>query len=219
MLCYALFALRNIVARGKKIMDDLITKKQFLQETGLSYGQLYRWKRAGLLPDEWFMKRSATTGQETFFPRERMLARVAFIQERKDKYSLEELAAMLKPDLKTINFTLGETCQVIDAQAANRLFTGRESVGYGDLLLAVLAEEVPAEVQNLVLDSAEEWATKLQTESRVAVMELPDGQYSLLVQGDVPILPGKNTRLLGVWPLYAATVKLNSRLENIQIEG
>ena len=68
-----------------------ISKKELLNETGISYGQLYRWKRDGLIPEEWFIKRSAFTGQETFFPRDRMLARVKAILALKDTHSLDEI--------------------------------------------------------------------------------------------------------------------------------
>ena len=51
---------------------ELISKKELLQQTGISYGQLYRWKREKLIPEEWFIKQSSYTGQETFFPREQI---------------------------------------------------------------------------------------------------------------------------------------------------
>lgn len=70
---------------------DEISKKELLNETGISYGQLYRWKREGLIPEEWFVKRSAFTGQETFFPRDRMLARVRTILAQKDSQSLDQI--------------------------------------------------------------------------------------------------------------------------------
>ena len=66
-----------------------ISKKDLLAETGISYGQLYRWKREGLIPEEWFVKRASYTGQETWFPRERVLERVGLILEMKDEESLE----------------------------------------------------------------------------------------------------------------------------------
>lgn len=47
-----------------------ISKKDLLQVTGISYGQLYRWKREGLIPENWFVKRPSSTGQETFFPKD-----------------------------------------------------------------------------------------------------------------------------------------------------
>ena len=33
---------------------NLISKKELLDQTGISYGQLYRWKRKGLIPEAWF---------------------------------------------------------------------------------------------------------------------------------------------------------------------
>ena len=87
-----------------------ISKKDLLVETGISYGQLYRWKRDGLIPEEWFIKRSAFTGQETFFPRERMLARVRAILELKDTHSLEEIRENLAA--KTTVYKLRETLRV-----------------------------------------------------------------------------------------------------------
>lgn len=73
-----------------------ISKKDLLKETGISYGQLYRWKREGLIPEEWFMKRSAFTGQETFFPRDKIIPRVEAILEMKERYSLEEMAKIFE---------------------------------------------------------------------------------------------------------------------------
>ncbi|MEG0273771.1 DUF4004 family protein [Amedibacillus sp. YH-ame10] len=74
-----------------------ISKKDLLEETKISYGQLYRWKREGLIPEEWFEKRSSYTGQETYFPREEILKRIEMIQQLKDVYSLDELSKMLNP--------------------------------------------------------------------------------------------------------------------------
>ncbi len=73
-----------------------ISKKELLKQTGISYGQLYRWKREGLIPEEWFEKRSAFTGQETFFPRELVLERVKGIQSMKDDLSLSEIRERLE---------------------------------------------------------------------------------------------------------------------------
>lgn len=76
---------------------NLISKKDLLAMTGISYGQLYRWKRERLIPEDWFVKQSSYTGQETFFPREQILSRVQSILEMKDKHSLEEMAEIFSP--------------------------------------------------------------------------------------------------------------------------
>ncbi|MDR2035987.1 MAG: YhbD family protein [Coriobacteriales bacterium] len=76
-------------------VQNVISKKDLLRETGISYGQLYRWKREGLIPEEWFDKRSAYTGQETFFPRKLVLERLEAIQSMKEGLSLSEIREQL----------------------------------------------------------------------------------------------------------------------------
>ena len=45
--------------------EELISKKALLEKYAISYGALYRWKRKGLIPEEWFIKKATVTGQET----------------------------------------------------------------------------------------------------------------------------------------------------------
>ncbi|MCL2860267.1 MAG: DUF4004 family protein [Oscillospiraceae bacterium] len=78
---------------------DLISKKELLEVTGISYGQLYRWKREKLIPEEWFIKQSSYTGQETFFPKEQIINRVNSIMKLKDDCSHEEIAKILAPEM------------------------------------------------------------------------------------------------------------------------
>ncbi len=78
-------------------MEELISKRELLEKTGISYGALYRWKRMQLLPDEWFIRKSTFTGSETFFPREKTLERVAQIQSMKASgMSLDEIGAAFR---------------------------------------------------------------------------------------------------------------------------
>ena len=70
----------------------MISKKELLELYGISYGALYRWKRKGLIPEDWFIKKSTVTGQETFFPRGLICERMELIQKQKDETSLEELS-------------------------------------------------------------------------------------------------------------------------------
>lgn len=77
--------------------QNLISKKELLEKYGISYGSLYRWKRMGLIPEEWFIKTSTVTGQETFFNRETVCERIELIISMKDNTSLETLARQLNP--------------------------------------------------------------------------------------------------------------------------
>ena len=93
---------------------ELISKKDLLQATGISYGQLYRWKRKGLIPEEWFIRKSTFTGQETFFPRDQILARVEKIKDLKDEdVSLDSIA-------EAVSTSLGET--TIPAEHVHKAF-------------------------------------------------------------------------------------------------
>ena len=77
---------------GTALNEELISKKELLEKYGISYGALYRWKRKGLIPEEWFIRRSTVTGQETFFMRDVICARVEMILSGKDEASLDEMA-------------------------------------------------------------------------------------------------------------------------------
>lgn len=79
----------------------LISKKDLLARYGISYGSLYRWKRKGLIPDEWFIRKATVTGQETFFPEELICERMERILATKEDTLLDELAAKLSGEEKT----------------------------------------------------------------------------------------------------------------------
>jgi len=72
--------------------EGLISKKELLQKYDISYGALYRWKRKGLIPDDWFIKKATVTGQETFFPEKLICERMELILGKKDSLSLDELS-------------------------------------------------------------------------------------------------------------------------------
>ncbi|CAH2715068.1 hypothetical protein BACCIP111895_02252 [Neobacillus rhizosphaerae] len=82
--------------------EELISKKDLLDIAGISYGQLYRWKRKDLIPEEWFIRKSTFTGQETFFPKEKILERINKIQTMKENLSLDELADMFSPNISDL---------------------------------------------------------------------------------------------------------------------
>ena len=76
--------------------EELISKKELLEQYQISYGALYRWKRMGLIPEGWFLRRSAPTGQEPYFRRTQICPRIELILQSKDRVSLEALAAALQ---------------------------------------------------------------------------------------------------------------------------
>jgi hypothetical protein len=87
---------------------EQISKKELLDLTGISYGQLYRWKRKGLIPEDWFIRKSTFTGQETFFPKDEILARVEKIKDMKEDLSLDDIAGKFSPAPSEISMSYDE---------------------------------------------------------------------------------------------------------------
>ena len=93
--------------------EALISKKELLERYNISYGALYRWKRKGLIPDEWFIKKATVTGQETFFPENLVCERVELIISKKEDVLLDELAKEIfgeesKNEFIVLNTEFGE---------------------------------------------------------------------------------------------------------------
>lgn len=87
-------------------MEELISKKDLLAMTNISYGQLYRWKRMNIIPEDWFIRKATPTGQETFFEREKILARIKLILSMKDDVMLDDIAEMLNKKHDEQSYTM-----------------------------------------------------------------------------------------------------------------
>lgn len=106
------------------MVKDLISKKELLKKAGITYGQLYRWKRRGLIPEEWFIKKSCATGQETYLPRTEILKRVEKIKNLKKRYSLDEIAQRFSNKFREISLDANLLVQynIVTLRTLNYLF-------------------------------------------------------------------------------------------------
>ena len=183
---------------------ELISKKDLLQQAGISYGQLYRWKRKGLIPEDWFVRKSTFTGQETFFPREKVLARIERIKSMKDEdASLDEIADAVAPDLGEISLTIDQIAEqgVISAEAI-QLF--RDSVC--DCIDPLVFGEV---VSLSALDSL----------LKTGDVNLDEGRMVLeALQRDYPAFEGKDADLVFVRRMGLSTSLLVTGSAEVRFE-
>ncbi|MDO8964129.1 MAG: YhbD family protein [Coriobacteriia bacterium] len=140
--------------------NELISKKDLLIAAGISYGQLYRWKRKGLIPEDWFIRKATFTGQETFLPRERVLARIERIKSMKDEdISLDDIADAVAPDLGTVAVSRADAATRGLASGAALVAIGEVFPGEGDLrvgeLLAAMVHDRLLEAGDASLDEAQ----------------------------------------------------------------
>lgn len=124
--------------------ENLISKKELLSLTGITYGQLYRWKRKQLIPEEWFIKRASYTGQETYFPKDKILERIEKILNLKDGKSLDELAETFSPTLSEFDLSMAAAREnpifrpeVIDLYSEH--FS--DPLSFGDLLGLLICQD------------------------------------------------------------------------------
>ena len=120
--------------------ENLISKKQLLEKYSISYGALYRWKRKGLIPEEWFIKKSTSTGQETFFPADLIFERVELILAKKEDILRDELAEKIFGEEETnakivIDTVFGEkTFRIKDIKGIKGVFEDGKTVDLSRIL-------------------------------------------------------------------------------------
>ncbi|HBH0264730.1 TPA: YhbD family protein [Clostridioides difficile] len=157
-------------------MEELISKKDLLSKTNISYGQLYRWKRKNIIPEEWFIKKSAFTGQETFFPRNKILERIELILSMKEETSLDDIANMfMKKDINKefdIDFILSkEVICNYTKEIFQNLYKKEQSIGKKELLILSIIEKflvksiITFEELKLIVNIIEENFTSIYNES------------------------------------------------------
>lgn len=196
--------------------DHLISKKDLLLMTGISYGQLYRWKRQRLIPEEWFIKQSAYTGQETFFPREQILSRVQSILELKDKYSLDELARLFSPRTPDTEFPRGalEDFYEINKEILNGLPEDRKYT-YLELGFLAALSALPLAGRKRALLAQKGLDYSGIRNARICVVFSVSGEDCLAFSDTVGSLAfDKSVRVLGILSLDEEAAKLKMKYEN-----
>ena len=120
--------------------ENLVSKKNLLEKYSISYGALYRWKRKGLIPEEWFIKKSTSTGQETFFPKDLIFERVEMILSKKEDVLLDELAEKISGEEEStakivIDTVFGEkTFRRKDIKSVKRILENGETTDFNEIL-------------------------------------------------------------------------------------
>lgn len=204
--------------------EDLISKKELLELTGISYGQLYRWKRKNLVPEDWFVRKSTFTGQETFFPRRDILARIERIKHMKDDLSLDELADMFSPSPSDVNMRIEEVMnRKIVTESTLQLFSeshqGINRMTFTDILrvyvtdVALQTGHISFAEAKVILRAMEEHIEKFQGKpcELVFIRNLGIGTC-LLVQSPVELYVESGAEIVVRLPISKCVEQLKMRL-------
>lgn len=209
--------------------EDLISKKDLLMETGISYGQLYRWKRQGLIPDDWFMKQSSFTGQETFFPRRRMVERIRTILAKKDTHSLDGLAELFSPISANRIYLLLDIIEVIDvkhdiANLSIQLW-GKHRFTFQEILLIELLDKMKQDIVFTEEDSkewlmtAKQWAQNLTgTDMQVVIYRRGSVLQYIMMDNNSRYYLDHYCQFIQKYDLSERSKNLSEKLQNV-MEG
>ena len=172
----------------------MISKKELLEITGISYGQLYRWKREGLIPEEWFIKKSSYTGQETFFSKDKIIDRINSILELKDKYSLDELAKLLSPDSMgdiTINMETVDKIDGLDIEVLKdyQTITNTQEMKFFDFVIVLALTKIKISLSKdkkafniFMKENANRLKEAGNTQFMVLVFDIKNNYYMMLLR-------------------------------------
>jgi len=208
---------------------NLISKKDLLAITGISYGQLYRWKRERLIPEEWFIKQSAYTGQETFFPREQIQSRIKSILELKDIYSLEELAKLLSPETSVETVTMQELVQIDEIKAEvlkvmPEVF-GKDNFDFFEVTLSMVISQATqkiglsnSEMEDLLRSSATAEIIKNAANVLCTVFYSGKEYHTVFSTSPVPLTFDNGIEIKELISLSEITDKIKTKYKNLFIK-
>lgn len=210
--------------------NEWISKKELMAHTGISYGQLYRWKRENLIPEDWFVRKSTFTGQETFFPKDKILERIRSIMGLKDRYPLEDVARMLSPELTGISFRIAKVIrdELVDKETAALLQEqqGKEFCTFFEIcILKALGEARVADVlsQNdleRILGSVADWNKQYTGGSYMLyVLSLGNAHTVILGAKEPPVLLDHELKVAGRYDLEAIGAELKRKLSALAIDN
>ncbi len=180
--------------------DEFISKLELLGSMHITSSQLYSWKRKGLIPKEWFVKKVTRTGQITVFPRKLIVTRIRDILRYKEKYSLDKVEMFISPETTDRRFTLNEVLQIKDI---NPDILDEEKTGYTYteiLVLIVLTDfqkktKATDMVVSRLLDSLYDVEIRVETDT-VVIAEYKGEYFSIITVDDNVYIPDSNCKIV-----------------------
>lgn len=204
----------------KEATDELISKKELLALTKISYGQLYRWKRMNIIPESWFIKKSMPTGQETFFKKDKILERIETILSMKDDISLDEIANLFNKDeaQQTIHLSDLQEKEAVNKTVLDMfcsIYPNKQVLGKKELIMINLIEKYLVN-SVITLDELKNLTTMIDT--HYTTLYNSDGKLILYRKLGVAIIIGcKTDDSLLIDPQAIKIVEINLQKEASEI--
>jgi len=188
--------------------EELISKHDLLRAVRISYGTLYRWKRMNLIPESWFIHKATQTGQATYFPKDRILARVGKIQELKGELSADQLKEIFSPNVKSFQIPLQDFIKLqmvskLTVTAFSSVFPKKIELRFDDVFAMYVVDHL-MRLSGIYLEDAKQvlrmldkyLSTKNSKDFQLVLLRKMGVPITMLVRGEEEILLEENTEVV-----------------------
>lgn len=190
------------------MQEELISKKKLLRLAQISYGTLYRWKRMNLIPDSWFIHKATATGQETFFPREKILARIQRIKELKKELTVEQMQELFSANVKSFRIPVKDFAELnivskLSITAFTSVFPEKRTLDFDDVFGMYVVDHL-MKLSGIYLEDGKQvlrllckyLAVEASKEYQLLLLRKLGVPMTVLVRGEDDILLEDNTEVI-----------------------
>jgi len=204
--------------------EELISKKELLKETHISYGTLYRWKRLGLIPESWFIHKATEIGQSTYLPREKVITRIERIKELKNELTIEQMQELFSANVKSFRIPLKDFRELdivskLSITAFTTVYPLKEYLDFNDVFSMYVVDHL-MKLSGFYLEDAKQVLRLLckylshetSKDYQLLLLRKMGVPMTVLVKGDEEILLEDNTEIVACANLVEFESALKNRL-------
>jgi len=205
-------------------MSELISKKQLLRTTHISYGTLYRWKRMGLIPETWFIHKATETGQATYFPKEKILTRIERIQELKSELTVEQMQELFSANVNSFKIPLEDFTELnivgkMSLKAFTAVFPDKKVLDFNDVFGMYVVDHL-MKLSGIYLEDAKQvlrllckyLSVEASKDYQLLLLRKMGVPMTVLVSGEDQILLEESTEVIACANLTEFEEALKDRL-------
>lgn len=205
-------------------MSELISKKQLLRVTHISYGTLYRWKRMGLIPESWFIHKATETGQATYFLKDKILPRIDRIKELKGELSVEQMQELFSANVESFKIPLKdfkdlEIVGKMSLTAFTSVFPEKDMLDFNDVFGMYVVDHL-MKLSGIYLEDAKQvlrllcryLSVEASKDYQLLLLRKMGVPMTVLVSGEDQILLEDNTEIIACANLVEFEEALKDRL-------
>jgi DNA-binding transcriptional MerR regulator len=205
-------------------MSELISKKQLLRVTHISYGTLYRWKRMGLIPESWFIHKATETGQATYFLKDKILTRIDRIKELKGELSVEQMQELFSANVESFKIPLKdfkdlEIVGKMSLTAFTSVFPEKDMLDFNDVFGMYVVDHL-MKLSGIYLEDAKQvlrmlcryLSVEASKDYQLLLLRKMGVPMTVLVSGEDQILLEDNTEIIACANLVEFEEALKDRL-------